>query len=123
MDWFLGVAYALIGLALVFWAAPISVRYNGWTTRLRERHPNFNPPPTPEWRARNTRIMTIMFRIVGAFFIVLSVLNFIANNERKLCGICLAIPTYPPSVDHFRFDLLSVSVEDLRQLVRPLACS
>jgi hypothetical protein len=77
MDWFLGGAYALIGLVLVYWAAPLSVRYNTWTTGLRERHPNFNPPPTPEWRARNTRIMTVMFRIVGAFFILLSVLNLL----------------------------------------------
>jgi hypothetical protein len=70
----LGVIYAVIGLALVLWAAPLSVRYNAWTTRLRERHPNVNPPPTPEWRARNTKIMTIMFRIAGGFFVVLSIM-------------------------------------------------
>jgi hypothetical protein len=52
----------------------LSVRYNAWTTRLRERHPDFNSPPTPEWRAKNTKIMTVMFRVVGLFFILLSIL-------------------------------------------------
>jgi hypothetical protein len=69
-----GAGHALIGLALVFWAAPLSVRYNAWTTGLRERHPNINPPPTPEWRARNTKIMTIMFRVLGAFLVLLSIM-------------------------------------------------
>jgi hypothetical protein len=68
----IGIGYAVIGLIAIFWAAPLSVRYNAWTTRLRERHPNINPPPTPEWRARNTRIMTIIFRVAGLFLIVLS---------------------------------------------------
>jgi uncharacterized membrane protein YjgN (DUF898 family) len=68
-----GVVYAVIGLALLVWARPLSVRYNAWTTGLRERHPNFNPPPTPEWRARNTKIMTVMFRVVGVFLALLSI--------------------------------------------------
>jgi hypothetical protein len=46
----LGAGYAVVGLALIFRAAPLSIRYNAWTTGLRERHPNVNPPPTPEWR-------------------------------------------------------------------------
>ena len=69
-----GAGHALIGLALVFWAAPLSVRYNAWTTGLRERHPNINPPPTPEWRARNTKILTVMFRVLGAFLVLLSIM-------------------------------------------------
>jgi hypothetical protein len=68
----IGVVYALIGLALILWAAPFSVRYNAWTTGLRERHPNVNPTPTPEWRARNTKIMTVIFRVVGVFLFLLS---------------------------------------------------
>ena len=68
------LAYALVGVGLVYWAVPLSLRYNAWTTRLRERHPNFNPPPTPEWRARNTKIMTVMFRVLGIFFVVLSIM-------------------------------------------------
>src|SRR5229473_492533 len=70
----LGAGYAVIGLALIFWAAPLSLRYNAWTTGLRERHPNVNPPPTPEWRARNTKIMTVMFRVLGVGLAVLSIM-------------------------------------------------
>ncbi len=79
MNWFLGVAYALVGLALIFWAASLSLRYNAWTTSLRERHPNFNPPPTPEWRARNTKIMTAMFRVMGVFLVLLSLLTLLGS--------------------------------------------
>jgi hypothetical protein len=74
MNLILGTGYALIGLALTCWAAPLSVRYNAWTTGLRERHPNINPPPTPEWRARNTKIMTVMFRVLGVFLVLLSIM-------------------------------------------------
>jgi hypothetical protein len=70
----LGIGYAVIGLALSFWANPLSIRYNAWTTGLRERHPNVNPPPTPEWRARNTKIMTVMIRVVGVFLVLLSII-------------------------------------------------
>jgi hypothetical protein len=72
MNLTLGAVYVVIGLALICWAAPLSIRYNAWTTGLRERHPNVNPPPTPEWRARNTNIMTVMFRIAGVFLVLLS---------------------------------------------------
>ncbi len=53
------------------------IRYNAWTAGLRERHPNFNPPPTPEWRVRNTKIMTVIFRIAGVFFFLLSILSLL----------------------------------------------
>ena len=69
-----GTGYAVIGLALIVWAVPLSVRYNAWTTRLRERHPKINPPPTPEWRARNTKIMKVMFRVFGMFLVLLSIM-------------------------------------------------
>jgi hypothetical protein len=72
MNLTVGIGYAVIGLIAIFWAAPLSVRYNAWTTGLRERHPNINPPPTPEWRARNTKIMTIIFRVAGLFLIMLA---------------------------------------------------
>jgi hypothetical protein len=74
MKWILGAGYAVLGLILVYQAAAFSIRYNAWTTSLRERHPNINPPPTPEWRARNTRIMTAMFRIFGVFLLFFAVL-------------------------------------------------
>jgi hypothetical protein len=72
MNLAIGIGYAVIGLIAIFWAAPLSIRYNAWTTGLRERRPNINPPPTPEWRARNTKIMTIIFRVAGLFLILLS---------------------------------------------------
>jgi hypothetical protein len=73
MSLILGAVYAVIGLALIVCARPLSTRYNAWTTGLRQRHPNVNPPPTPEWRERNTKIMTVMFRIAGAFSVLLSI--------------------------------------------------
>ncbi len=78
-NWLLAGSYAVIGLALLYWAAPLSLRYNAWTTGLRQRHPNINPPPTPEWRARNTKIMTIMFRVLGIFFFLLSILTLFGS--------------------------------------------
>ena len=87
MNLILGVGYAVIGLALIFWATPLSIRYNAWTTGLRERHPNINPPPTPEWRARNTRIMTVMFRVAGMFLVVLSIMYLLPLIVAKPHGI------------------------------------
>jgi hypothetical protein len=75
MNLIIGVFYILVGLVLVRWAGPLSLRYNAWTTSLRERHPNINPPPTPEWRARNTKIMTILFRVLGIWMVFLSILH------------------------------------------------
>jgi uncharacterized membrane protein YjgN (DUF898 family) len=80
-DIVVNIGLALLGLALIFWAAPLSARYNAWTTRLRERHPNFNPPPTPEWRARNTKIMTVVFRVAGSVLLLRVVLNIIAKPQ------------------------------------------
>ncbi len=77
MNWFFALGYIAIGLFFVLWAGPLSVRYNAWTTQLRERHPNFNPPPTPEWRVRNTRIMKVIFRVAGLFLVLLSVMYFL----------------------------------------------
>jgi hypothetical protein len=74
MNLIVSIAYAAIGLVLISWAVPLSIRYNAWTTRLRERHPNVHLPPTPESRARNTKIMTGIFRILGVFFVLLAIL-------------------------------------------------
>jgi hypothetical protein len=71
MNWVLGTGYAAIGLALVVWATRLSIRFNAWTTDMRERHPNVNPQPTPEWRLRNTKTMTVLFRVIGAFLALL----------------------------------------------------
>jgi hypothetical protein len=83
VNWFLGLGYALAGLLLIWRAMPLSLRYNAWTTGLRERHPNINPPPTPEWRARNTKIMTVMFRVVGVFFVLLSILTLLGSVKPR----------------------------------------
>lgn len=69
---FLLLVYAVVGLALAYWAKSLSVRYNAWSTSVRERHPDISPPPTPELRVRNTKVMTIIFRYVGVFFLLLS---------------------------------------------------
>jgi hypothetical protein len=68
-DLLVALAFAVAGIVMIMWANSFSLRYNAWTTRLRERNPNFNPPPTPEWRVRNTKIMTVLFRVVGIVFI------------------------------------------------------
>ncbi len=68
---------AILGAALLYWARELSVRYNAWTTSFRERHPHINPPPTPEWREKNTKIMTWIFRLFGTFLALLSVLALI----------------------------------------------
>jgi hypothetical protein len=62
----------LLGLFLIIRAEQLSVRYNAWTTSLREKNPHINPPPTPEMRELNTRIMTRLFRITGVCFTLLS---------------------------------------------------
>jgi hypothetical protein len=70
-------ASAVIGIAMLYWAKLISLGYNHWTTSMRERYSHINPPPTPEWREKNTKIMTWMFRVFGAFLALLSVLALI----------------------------------------------
>ena len=62
----------LLGVFLTLRAKQLSARYNAWTTSFREKNPHINPPPTPEMRALNTRIMATLFRIVGLFFMLLS---------------------------------------------------
>ena len=79
MNWSTKAVYAVIGLPVLVLAAPLSRRYNAWTTAMRERRPNVNPTPTPEWRARNTKIMTVMFRVAGGFFVLLSVLTLLGS--------------------------------------------
>ena len=60
----LGILACLIvsGAILIVWSMPLSLRYNAWTTSIRERH---NRPPTPEMRQLNTKIMARLFRILG----------------------------------------------------------
>jgi hypothetical protein len=62
----------VLGATLVYWSGQLSIRYNAWTTGLRERYPRINPPPTPQMRQMNTNIMTRLFRIAGAFLVLFS---------------------------------------------------
>jgi hypothetical protein len=78
-DTLLNICIAVVGFALIFWAAPLSNRYNAWTIRIRERHPNINPPPSPEWRARNTKIMTVIFRVAGGLLLFRVALGLLAG--------------------------------------------
>jgi hypothetical protein len=55
------------------------MRYNAWTTSLRERYPRINPPPTPQMREMNTKIMKWLFRVVGAFLVMFSFVALINN--------------------------------------------
>jgi hypothetical protein len=80
----LGIGFNAIGLALVFWATPLSVRYNAWTGGLRERHPNVYRQPTPKWREQNTKIMTVIFRVFGLFLVLLSIKHFLPLIASKL---------------------------------------
>lgn len=77
MNVIIDIGQGLAGLALLMWARYLSLKYNAWTTNLRERHSNINPPPTPEWRTRNTTIMTVMFRIIGVFVLLISCLHLL----------------------------------------------
>jgi hypothetical protein len=73
----LSLILTVVGVALLYWAGELSVRYNAWTTGFRERHPNINPPPTPQMRGLNTQIMTWLFRLLGSFLVLLSILVLI----------------------------------------------
>jgi len=80
----LGVSsFVVVGLALIIWAKPLSIRYNSWTTGIRERHPKFNAPPTPEMRVKNTKIMTFLFRFVGVLLASLALANSGACNTES----------------------------------------
>jgi hypothetical protein len=69
---------AALGIAVIYWAEKLSIRYNAWTTKFRERHPNINPPPTPQMLALNTKIMTWLFRALGAFFVLYAIITLVS---------------------------------------------
>jgi|GEM_PF-2781001 hypothetical protein len=70
---------ALLGALMVYRAKKLSIAYNAWTTGVRERNPHINPPPTPEAREKNTLIMTWLFRLVGLFVALFSILLLLGN--------------------------------------------
>jgi hypothetical protein len=52
------------GAALIVWARELSVGYNDWTTRLRQRYPKIFGAPTPE-SPRKIENMMWLYRGVG----------------------------------------------------------
>src|SRR5712664_1747072 len=72
-----------LGASLFRWASQLSVRHNAWTTSLRERYPYVNTRPTSQMRELNTKIMKWIFRVVGAFFFLLSVVALIGVLNSK----------------------------------------
>jgi hypothetical protein len=70
---------AFLGAVVVFRAGKLSLAYNAWTTGVRERNPGFNPPPTAEARAMNTKIMSWVIRMFGLFVALFSLLLLLGN--------------------------------------------
>jgi hypothetical protein len=66
-----------IGAAVFYWSGQLSSRYNAWTTGFRARHPQLNPPPTTQMRQLNTEVMTWLFRLLGAFLVLLAILALV----------------------------------------------
>jgi hypothetical protein len=67
----------VIGAALVLFAMPISLRYNAWTTKVRERR---NRAPSTEMRAKNTRIFAWIVRILGLVLLLLGGLVYLGTR-------------------------------------------
>lgn len=70
------------GAALFYWAKPMSQRYNEWTIRFRERHPEISKPPSPETASWNYRMLVIIFRAAGAILFGEAVYFFIHAMRR-----------------------------------------
>ena len=70
----LSLILTVLGVVLLYWSGELSLRYNAWTTRSRERYPHINPSPTPQSRELNTKIMTWLFRFLGACILLASIL-------------------------------------------------
>jgi uncharacterized membrane protein YjgN (DUF898 family) len=62
----------VFGIALIYFSSKLSLRYNAWTTSFRKKHPHINPPSTDRMRALNTKIMTWLFRFVGLYVVLYS---------------------------------------------------
>jgi hypothetical protein len=70
------------GVALFYWAKPMSHRYNAWTIRFRERHPQISKPPSPEMVSLNYKIVVVVFRAAGAILIAEAVYLFVHAIKR-----------------------------------------
>jgi len=70
----LSLILTALGVVLLYWSGELSLRYNAWTTRVRERHPQINPPPTTQMRELNTKIVAWSFRFLGVCLLLVSIL-------------------------------------------------
>jgi hypothetical protein len=68
----------VLGAALLYWSGRLSLHYNSWTTSFRERHPHFDAPPRSQL---NTKIVMWLFRLVGGFLVLLSILALIGFQD------------------------------------------
>ena len=73
---------AFAGAALFYWAKPMSKRYNAWTIRFRERHPQISKPPSPETALQNYKTLVVAFRVTGAILIAEAAYFFIHAIHR-----------------------------------------
>ena len=72
MEYLLLVVAGFAGAALFVWSKPLSRKYNGWTTSLRTKYPNINPPPTPQAAELNYKIIVVLLRVMGAALFVVA---------------------------------------------------
>jgi len=68
---------AFAGAALLYWAKPMSQRYNEWTIRFQERHPQVSKPPSLEAASLNYKVMVFVFRVVGATLLAEAIYLFV----------------------------------------------
>jgi hypothetical protein len=73
----------LLGATLCYGATWLSLCYNSLTARFRERNPYINPPPTPEARNSNTKRMTWLFRILGAFLFLSAIMALLGIRHPR----------------------------------------
>jgi len=73
---------AFAGAALFYWAKPMAQRYNAWTIRFRERHPQISKPPTPETTSQNYKTLVVAFRVTGVILFAEAVYFFVHAIQR-----------------------------------------
>jgi len=76
------VNVAFGGAGLFYWAKPMALRFNAWTLRFRERHPQISRPPSPEMASLNYKTMVVIFRVAGAILFAEAVYLFVHAIQR-----------------------------------------
>ena len=78
---FMWACISVFGVAVFFNATHLSRRYNAWTTTFRKRRRGINQPPAERARELNEAMMSWLFRISGAYFVVISFLALINRDS------------------------------------------